>query len=46
MGCHGGQHMSGTVERPFYIKRALQSGGEKAADRIEALAQANEPADD
>lgn len=31
---------------PFYIKRALQSGGEKAADRIEALAQANEPADD
>ena len=24
---------------PFFIKRALQSGGEKAVDRIEALAK-------
>lgn len=31
---------------PFFIKRALQSGGERAVDRIEALAQGNEPADD
>jgi len=28
---------------PFYIKRALKSGGEKAADRIEALARGQEP---
>ena len=31
---------------PFFIKRALESGGEKAVDRIEALAQGSEPADD
>jgi uncharacterized protein YndB with AHSA1/START domain len=31
---------------PFFIKRALQSGGEKAVDRIEALAQGSEPAGD
>jgi uncharacterized protein YndB with AHSA1/START domain len=30
---------------PFFIKRALQSGGERAVDRIEALAQGSEPAD-
>lgn len=29
---------------PFYIKRALKSGGEKAVDRIEALAQSQHPA--
>lgn len=27
---------------PFYIKRALKSGGEKAVDRIEALAQSEQ----
>lgn len=29
---------------PFYIKRALKSGGEKAVDRIEALAQSEQAA--
>jgi hypothetical protein len=29
---------------PFYIKRALASGGERALDRIEALARGEEPA--
>ncbi len=28
---------------PFYIKRALKSGGERAVDRIEALAVGEEP---
>jgi hypothetical protein len=28
---------------PFYMKRALKSGGEKAVDRIEALALGREP---
>lgn len=28
---------------PYYIKRALRSGGEKAAERIEALARGEEP---
>lgn len=28
---------------PFYIKRALMSGGSRAVDRIEALAQGREP---
>ncbi len=28
---------------PFYIKRALKSGGERAVDRIEALALGEEP---
>ncbi|MBT8099357.1 MAG: hypothetical protein KJO82_06385 [Gammaproteobacteria bacterium] len=28
---------------PYYIKRALRSGGERAAERIEALARGEEP---
>jgi hypothetical protein len=28
---------------PFYIMRALRSGGERAIDRIEALARGKEP---
>ena len=31
---------------PYFIKRSLQSGGERAVDRIEALAQGNSPAKD